>query len=295
MTYLDQLDVFYGQTTSASAHIYARLPSVEGKSGLTLAGDVHGPECRYSTTLPATVPLCDMGPGKSLLARAIVPDPCFWSPRLPALYRVTVQLIKGGEVVETAERRLGLRLLGARGQSLFLEGQRWVLRGVLRDEVPPAELSSWRETSTAMVARDPDDDLCGDAARRGVLLVACVTGSGDQICSTLRRLARSAAVAVAVLDGRPPVEENMLQAAANIILAQRFDRESPVEPAPWAQVVVVEVDGPERLPGLIAGCALPVFALRPGGPFDGVIQARAAGDRLQRDLVPCGNLAGYIV
>src|SRR5262245_45045402 len=120
------LDVFYGDLTVSRAYVYARLPRPADDSGLSLVGQVRGPRCRLAETLPVTSPLVDLGPGPTLLARALVPDPVFWSPDLPAIYDVTVNLLRGTEIVATAKRQIGLRSLGVRGRSLFLNGKRWV-------------------------------------------------------------------------------------------------------------------------------------------------------------------------
>ena len=48
----------------------------------------------------------DRGPGASLLAEAIVPEPCFWTPEMPHLYQAEVQLRRGG-------RRAGPRRRGS--------------------------------------------------------------------------------------------------------------------------------------------------------------------------------------
>ena len=82
---LSDLDIFYGELTVNRAFVYARLPRPADDEGLSLVGQVRGPRCSRAQTLPLTSPLVDLGPGPTLLARALVPDPCFWSPDLPAI------------------------------------------------------------------------------------------------------------------------------------------------------------------------------------------------------------------
>ena len=69
---------------------------------LQLTGTLAGPSCLYAKTLQATFSLVDRGPGESLLAEAIVPEPCFWTPEMPQLYQADVQLRRRGEILAHA-------------------------------------------------------------------------------------------------------------------------------------------------------------------------------------------------
>ena len=88
---LANLDVFHGDLTVNRAYVYARLPRPTDDRGLSIVGQVRGPRCKLAETLPVTSPLVDLGPGPTLLAQALVPDPVFWSPDLPAIYDVTMR------------------------------------------------------------------------------------------------------------------------------------------------------------------------------------------------------------
>ena len=127
---LSQLDVFYGDLTANRAYVYARLPRIAGAESYSLSGEIRGPRTSTAATLPTTIRLEDQGPGPTLLGQAIVPEPCFWSPDLPGIYDVTVNLLHGEETVATVHRQLGLRWLGVRGRHLALAAKRWILRGV---------------------------------------------------------------------------------------------------------------------------------------------------------------------
>ena len=93
-----QLELFFGDASDAVARVYARLPCDETTTGSQLTGELIGPECRFAQTLSARIPFQDRGPGESLLAEAVVPDPCFWTPELPMLYKARIER-KGPEVV----------------------------------------------------------------------------------------------------------------------------------------------------------------------------------------------------
>jgi hypothetical protein len=129
---MHDLEVFYGELTPIRAVVYARLPRPSGESNLTLTGTIRGPRCLHAQTLPATWQLADLGPGPTLLARALVTEPCFWSPDLPAVYDVTVRVQRGEETVATERREIGFKPLGIRGPQFIMAGKNWVLLGIAR-------------------------------------------------------------------------------------------------------------------------------------------------------------------
>ena len=79
------------------------------------------------------MPFIDHGNQKmsnDIVAEAIAPDPCFWTPELPFLYGEEIVVSRGSEVVAKIERSLGIRRLGVRERSLLFDGKRFVLRAV---------------------------------------------------------------------------------------------------------------------------------------------------------------------
>src|SRR5438552_9828096 len=147
MSFPAQLELFYGATDPAAAHVYVRCSGIPAPSSqLTLAGTVRGPFSQLARTLPATVPLADQGPGDSLLARPILPDPCFWTPGAPYLYTVQIEIRDGRRVVAEAERTVGIRPLGIAGRRFKLAGKGWLPRAIHReivDEEDANDLAAW--------------------------------------------------------------------------------------------------------------------------------------------------------
>src|SRR3954471_17984228 len=91
----ESLELFFGDANPAETRVYARCATGSLKAGQQrpqITGILTGPFCEYAQTLAATIPFVDAGPGKSSLAQAIVPDPCFWTPELPYLYRAHLEL-----------------------------------------------------------------------------------------------------------------------------------------------------------------------------------------------------------
>jgi hypothetical protein len=124
--------VLLGRCDEMRAEVYARLvarPSMAGAGRLTLFGTLVGPRCGTATTLPTTVRWIDAEAGASVMARAVLTEPSYWTPELPNLYDVDLQVVAEDRPLMRVARAVGLRRLGVRGRSLWLEGRRWVLRG----------------------------------------------------------------------------------------------------------------------------------------------------------------------
>ena len=290
LDFAQRLEIFFGETSETLCHVYARLQTSEIPPDLQLSGSLTGPSCLYAQTLPATFRWVDRGPGPSLLAEALVPEPCFWTPEMPHLYQAVVQLRQGSRVLARAERPLGIRRLGVHHRNLLYDGKRWVLRGMHGDASPASDLSPWHAADMAMIVPNPDDPLCREASRQGVLLVAEL-GAVD--VHEIARLSRWPAVGIVTLPDLPTLDLGGL--AHNLLLAQRILPEQPLALRPWAQLACRELGRPEEFLGRTEPCPVPVIALRSAGKPTSIAQGRALCDLLQRDLAGRGDFAGYMV
>jgi hypothetical protein len=357
------VDLITGEANPAVARVYAWLSLKEGNSSQTgqwkINGRLTGPMCEFAQTLSARIPFVELkSTGESnteVIAEAVVPDPCFWTPELPNLYRAQLEETCDGVAVETVDRLCGIRRWGVRGRWLLFEGKRFVLRGVgiprwkaeggrrnsdveMQIEECKVQNADWvgeiderfaRESWTAMVWENPSDAVCDWASRRGVMLIANLRtlssglgvagatrgqvsagdsprrGEGDvlpvdnpfnsAIGSALRRLAQWPAVMVAVLPDDPSVDASFRYPVANLLLAQFVAADSPIHPAPWAKLALVEVSDAAEFARRTQNCPLPVIAVRPAEQFTPNDAGRAACDQLQRDLAPWGDFAGSVV
>ena len=294
---LTQLDVFYGDLTANLAYVYSRLPRPADDAGLSRTGFVRGPRCLHAETLPLTAKLVDLGPGPTLLARALVPEPCFWSPDLPAIYDITVNLVRGTEIIATERREIGLRAVGVRDGHLFLDGKRWVLRGVSSKSTKATMPRVWHESSAAFVATDADSESLAEASQWGALTVAFVLDAPERpLISRLRELANYPAAAIAAIQRPLPNDLNKAQVAPNVLLAQWISPENGHRPEPWADLLLVCADEMDIFTEIAANAQAPIIAARfLDDHLQDLESARAACDVLQRDLAPIGQFAGYIV
>ncbi len=173
----EQLTVFFGELNPEQGHVYARLDAGDRLESVRLQGHISGPHNILTRTLPASVPLHDLGPGPSKLSRAILPDPCFWAPGEPYLYDVHLQLVNRTQNIYETDRCLGLRSFGVHRQQLLLKAEPWRLAAVEVSSVEQRDVAAWRTSGLAQLVTDPSDDQCDRASREGVLLIAQADGS----------------------------------------------------------------------------------------------------------------------
>ena len=301
---LDSLAVFSGELTPNRAVIQARLTDGQELAGLSLAGTVRGPRCSRGNTLPATYRLGSVGQVSNLSksgqvenlsyvsAQALITEPVFWTPDWPALYDLAIELRQGSNILEQATRTIGLRPLTVVGKDLVYGGKRWVVRGIRCERLLPADIGKCRSEAALLVpAAALDERLMTLASEEGTLVIAEL--SAENAAAELLRLSRHAAVAMAIAP-----KGGVLPAAAlatNIVLAHRL-KQGEVEPIPdYARLVLGEVTSEASFGQWAAGLARPVIAFRPLDEMYEILAARMECDRLQRDLAPYGQFAGYIV
>jgi hypothetical protein len=238
-----------------------------------------------------------MGAGPTLLARAEVPDPCFWSPDLPAIYDVTVNLLRGTEIVATARREIGLRALGVRGRYLALEGKRWVFRGVSNYATAARLPREWHAHQAGYVGDHTNLDALAECSQWGALAMVFVPAGDNQTIAHIHALSHYPGVGIVATDAALPPDFNKSKIAPNLLLAQWLSPEHWSQPEPWADLLLVGADEPEYLTKARALSEVPIIAAR--FIVDDVVLdlpgARAACDVLQRDLASIGQFAGYVV
>ncbi len=298
----NDIDVFFGDANPAEARVYARLDPADGgphATQLTLEGHIAGPDCQFAKTLPAKISLLDRGPGGSVLLEAVIPDPCFWTPETPFLYRAKLD-IRWAEHSEKIDRLMGIRRLGNRDQSLFLDGRRWVARGVAKAQVTVSDLAAARAAESVLAVDHADDRLCAEASRLGVPLLVNLIEAGPGAEAETRRLGQWPAVFAVMLNPETLVTDEMRKRAPNLLLATRMPETGPVSVPGWAQLIVCRSD---RLPELLewqtsGDRRIPIVVLRrhrDGTANASIENGRRQCDQLQFDMANIGDFAGYII
>jgi len=311
--------VLLGRCDEMRAEVYARLvarPSMAGSGRLALLGTLVGPRCGTATTLPTTVRWIDAAAGASVMARAVLTEPSYWTPELPNLYDVDLQIIAEDRPLLRVARAVGLRRLGVRGRSLWLEGRRWVLRaaslegGNVGGATQSHLLTALHEQQTAGLVCDPAPALCAAADRLGVALAVVLLDAARQAFAVpvaaerITAWAQHPSVALVIL----PRQLGMQQAAelagavrhtkGTLLLGLEVDAgEPPPTNLPAGIDCLVAVVATDRLPhdAWRALPPLPVLAWRQGEAAGGT---RTGCDSLQAALAGWGmeavNEAGQI-
>ena len=306
MTAVPGIFVTLGSCDDMRAEVYVR-PAGHVPLGSTIVGSLTGPRRGRDTTLPATsrlMPLSDTaatGPA----SRAILTEPAFWTPDLPNLYRVEARLEPQGGDSWTADAWIGLRRLGIRGRSFWLDGRRWVPRVV----VGSGDLAAAKEAEVGLATESPADDLLARADEIGVAVVSLLDAG-------MLTAARIAAIAC-----HPSA---MLAVLAADVVDDLANRVAAVRSVKGTLLLGMAVDGSRPPPAVAEGADFLVLTLPAHGlPHDGwrslpprplvawrttghvtVAGGRAACAALQRDLAlwglargdaPPWDWAGYLV
>jgi hypothetical protein len=265
--------------TDSAAEV--ELRQVDG-SASAISGVVYGPRCEYARTLPTQFRVAD--------GRVTIPEPCYWTPKLPFLYELAAD--ESGVDGVAAIRTLGLRRLAARGPSLYWESRRMVLRGARLPALAADRVAAVRSAEAAVLLQRPSREQCAIGDRYGVALVADERSS-PSANEVMERLAGSPSVALVLFraDQLPPDAEKGLGGGCLLTACLRGDEAPPA----WADALAVEVGPAERPPAALADAGKPVIVIRRGAPYPDVQAARSACDRLQAELAPQFDLAGYFV
>lgn len=297
-----RLEFVLGRADDVRAEAYVRL--VGGPAGATITGTLTGPRCRLATTLPTVIPLQSLAGEGPAAARAIVTEPSFWTPELPNLYEMAAEARTAAGVVVATRRLFGLRRLGVRGRSIWLDGRRWVPRGrvAVGESFDPAE---FRAEGIVAVITDPTPETCAAADACGVAIVArfCPGCGTAKIVERVATLAQHPAVVMAVI---PPESVATVMAArgtGTMLVALEVDAglPPPATVPPGVDCLVARLT-----PGVVPtdtwrehAPAVPIVAWR-----EGEGEGRRACDLLQAELAawacalgssPPWDWAGYLV
>ena len=268
------LAILAGRADDMRAEIMVRISDCPmGGGPLHLTGTLVGPRRGRDMTLPTTVKLVGVtgdhaaaADAGQALARAVFTEPAYWTPELPNLYRLHAEVQRGDQTVAVVDRMVGLRRLGVRGRSLWLEGRRWVPRGVT---TPPTGFDpiALRSLSAAAVIDDPSDAICEAADQAGVAIIARLVDAVGRPLDFVGAKERIAAWAL-----HPSVVLAVVPRMANA--EERTAIITGVRPLKGTMLVGLEVDGtqpPDAVPAVVADAVecIVVDLPRDGLPHEG--------------------------
>jgi hypothetical protein len=301
--------VTLGPCDEMRAEVFVRATD-PGSVGGRLVGTITGPRRGRDTTLPTIarlVPLPGQGPHDIPAARAILTEPAYWTPDLPNLYRLEAAVEPAEQhrppaapigPTERIDATVGLRRLGTRGRSFWLDGRRWVPRAVVVEG--PPDLASLKTAALGAAVADVDATVLSAADETGVAVLSLMTPA----TSTVERIgmlawhpaAMLAVVAADAIADRPAAIAKvcaMLRPARGTLLLGLAADGSRPPPQPIGDVDFLAVVLPAGgLPHAAwrAASSLPLVAWRRDA--SDAARGRAGCDLLQRDLAAWGLATG---
>jgi hypothetical protein len=207
---------------------------------------------------------------------------------MPFLYQVDVHCEDGDGVVRSETFCWGMRRLEVHRDDLRLDGRRYVIRAIEDQGLGVADLPELRELAGALLSRDPDETLCQEASELGVLLIVELNVELDSE-SQLRGWSRYPAVCIGV--GTDPSIVGP-RVAHDIIRAVNCHAGNATLPTGADVVICTESDVTRIVRQTESGKPILVRRQHGGGSPR---ELRAECDRLQRDLAPFGQFAGYVI
>lgn len=287
---IEGVRVELSEATESSVRV--TLASREGCGDLSGEWELYGPRCEYGRTLASTFHGRTIRGGR---VEFLVTEPCYWSPAMPFLY----ELRRTDAQADGQTHWLGLRQLIAHGRNLRLGGERIVLRGAACDSLDAESVGRAHAVECAIALRASKESELSEASRLGTFVLLDATRFNGELATLLRKLSWQPAVAGLTLSReRLEVARKLPDAAFGILLAQPFDSRDWSDMSSMASgagMIVAEFDDGERPPAWMTACGRPVVAIRRGGAYVDLKQARAGCDRLQAELAPEFDLAGYFV
>lgn len=300
------ISITLGRCDEMRAEAYV-APGAAVPRGARLEGVLVGPYRRRDVTLPMQArlePLADPS-GARPVSRVVLTEPAFWSPESPNLYRASVRLESPEGSPITVETSVGLRRLGVRGRSFWLDGRRWVPRAVAH----AGGVDAASAAATGLMTGVPDESLLSTADDRGVAVVVLLAPS-DVTITRLATIARHPSVVMAIVVGcdQPTRLADAVGAVRRVKGTLQLGIVVPgAMPGPAAAegFDFVAVGLADDQPPHEAWRTLPSFPLVAWRRSSVVepTSARSACDRLQRDLAawrvagggPSWDWAGYLV
>ncbi len=279
----DKLSLVVGERSEHRAQLTFLANAESGIVEIT--GFVRGPFSQFAKTLTADFPLRPMENACS--SSTAVTEPCYWTPRLPFWYdtRLTLKLQNGETYEEIVP--IGFKRFYCEGKNFLLEGKRTVLRGLRCDYPSEEDLRLARKFETALIVQGVDEGLCSEASRSGVPLIVDLREAAEfENCDFYP------AVMLQLVTVEQLRDNSWTRPRESYVVAS-------VTPSdPQSDVVcdafAIELDPGDRPPAWLATCAKPVIAICRNIASE-IPTARAGCDRLQAELAPEFDLAGYFV
>jgi hypothetical protein len=278
----DQFDYFVTERSENHARIL--LAAREGSGVAQVTGVVRGPFCDFSRTLTADSSI-NRGMSDGTFESLIV-EPCYWTSSLPFWYDLRLTVTHKDGTTREGVFPVGLKRFYCDRRNFLLEGKRVVLRGVQVDSSGAEQLDAARKHETALIVKHADEGLCATASRLGVPLIVDLRGAESATSSGWDWYP----AVMLVLIAEEQVDTVKLRSVYTAICVGAGS-EPPTGPC---DSYAIELQSGERPPFWAANCDKPVIVIRKDSEAE-IRTARTGCDKLQAELAPEFDLAGYFV
>jgi hypothetical protein len=287
-----------GDRNENAAQVF--LSATEESRIQEINGEVRGPFCGFSGTLPADflfAPAAKVSFTKDLTVQTQVLEPCYWTPQLPFWYECHVSHKTEKSGVRTSIATLGLRRWTCEGNSFHLQLHKTVLRGVRCESPLLSQVQLARDYQSALLVDCPDDRICEAATKLGVPLVADLRKTKYPIQEEFRRLDWYPAVLLVILSKAQLTSEKLGNAwprQSFVALCIGPSTELHDVKDVRHDLLAVELHGDQLPQRWVASCGKPVIGVHTK-MHSTITGTRNACDRFQASLAPNFSLAGYFV
>ncbi len=259
-----------------------------------VSGILNGPHCIRARTLSANFTiasqLSDSDEQESV--STLITDPCFWTPALPYLYKIDLQVNWSDGTVFRWKQSIGLRRWEVLGSSFFQERRRVVLRGACIDQPTSEQLTSAAQAEIAIISHNLSDVMLASASEVGANLFIDLRQEDEQIDTELRRFSWYPAVAGVLLT---PKSVGYTRLPNGTKLGSVVGPNDVAENHSSGDLMVVDLQHEETPPVWASQKTKPAIAIRKRQEQVEIAEVRAHCDQLQADLAPDFDLAGYFV
>jgi hypothetical protein len=117
----------------AEAEIWFKVDAQEVTPGTEVRGRIVGPRSLFADAAESASPLRSVRHHegeKALIARTAFPDPCFWDPQNPFLYRAVVELWQDGQCCDVSGFDLGFRVIDMHSGKVSVNQKPFLLKGM---------------------------------------------------------------------------------------------------------------------------------------------------------------------
>ncbi len=281
----DQLSLIVANRTENYARIL--LSARDGSGIVEIAGMVRGPYSEFAKTLTADFPLKPTVVAGQV--ESLIVEPCYWTSHMPFWYDLRLKLLLSDGTQREEILRVGIRRFFCEGRNLCLESKRIVLRGLRHNSPTEDDLLLARKCETALLIKDWSKEIGLAASRFGVPLVVDLSGHEFVDRNVLNDLDWSPAVMLTLMHRDQLTNSGPRQCFVGAYVDGKM-QESNIK----CDVFAVQLADGERPPAWLAKCNKPVIAIRKNMGSE-IATARAGCDRLQAELAPEFDLAGYFV